>query len=611
MEKKADVMKFWKQIVTLAVLILTVSVGGFAVNIVAEDESVDVNAGDEVSSVLPKSSQVKSDHTLRILAIGNSFTNDTMRFVSKIANSAGYDVTVGVLWKGSVALCDHLRYIQNDEPEYQFDQFTSENGYERVTQENIAPSTVLKKNWDLVFLQQISHLSGEPSSYYDAQGNSYVTQLIQQIRAASPNPELSFSWLMGWAYAQDFGGTSFSRYNNDQLTMYHAITDTVKNTVWSTGEFESVIPVGTSVQNVRSSYVGDHMNRDGRHLSYGMGRYTAGMTVAAAVGINLADVTYRPNDTTNVSDLHWPMLREAVSSAVLHPFETTPSTFTQEPSHDSPKLRDVAATSDGTVLSWKGVAHAATYYVTRRATGGEWSCVKSVPTMGTGAYYYTDSSAKDGTEYEYCVKAHFDSNLSQTYSTSDIVCWMGRPKKLKCVRQDEALQINGKASTAATEYRVRYSTASNMKNAKVISISATELPIKVTGLKPNTKYYMQVRQRKHTQTRTYHSKWSKVVCGTTSKYLARVKGVDCTAQTKSIAVCWSSGQKVERYEIRYSKKKNMAKSKRITVNATKNSKVIRSLENNTRYYLQVRSSASHKGKTYHSRWSNVTACTIH
>ena len=599
-------MKFWKQIVAMAVLVFTLSMGALAVDI---DAGEDIAAADTAEMpIVTQSAEVKPDHTLRILAIGNSFTNDTMRFVSKIADSAGYDVTVGVLWKGSIALSNHLAYIQNDEPEYQFDQFTKESGYDRVTQENVAPSTVLKQDWDLVFLQQISHLSGEPTSYYDEEGNSYVTQLIQLIRAQCPNPDLSFSWLMGWAYAQDFSGSSFSRYNNDQMTMYRAIANTVENTVWSTGEFESVIPVGTSVQNIRSSYVGDNLNRDGRHLSYGMGRYAAGMTVAAAIGIDVSDVTYRPSGTTNVNDLHWPMLREAVSNAVLYPFRVTQSSFFQEPAHSAPILREVEATAKGTEVKWKGVSHAATYYVNRRVTGGEWSCVETISSTGKNAYEYKDKSAKDGTEYEYRIKAHFDSNLSKTYSDSEIVCWLDKPMKIKAVSMDEALELRGKAEKGATEYRVRCSTSKNMKNAKVLSVPATDLPIKITGLKPNTKYYVQVKRRKHTEEKTYASEWSKVASGTTSKYLTRVKDVDYTPQHKAIDVRWEPYAKADQYEIRYSTKKNMSKVKQITVSGDRKAKIIRGLEKEKKYYIQMRVSGKRGGKTYVSRWSTLTEC---
>lgn len=38
-----------------------------------------------------------------------------------------------------------------------------------------------------------------------------------------------------------------------------------------------IIPTGTAIQNARTSFVGDHMNRDGYHLDLKIGRYTAAL----------------------------------------------------------------------------------------------------------------------------------------------------------------------------------------------------------------------------------------------------------------------------------------------------------------------------------------------
>ncbi|MGN1031004.1 MAG: DUF4886 domain-containing protein, partial [Butyricicoccaceae bacterium] len=191
-------MRFWKHLCMTICLICAVTVGAAAVDLDVADE------GDE-AAVVTQASVVKEDNTLNILAIGNSFTNDTMRYVSQIASSAGYDVTVGVLWKGSLSLANHVSYIQSDSPQYQYDLYTPDSGGEKITQDGVSASTVFQdREWDLVFLQQSSHLSGIPSSFYDAEGNSYLSALTGMIRSQCSNPELSFTWLMGWAYAQDY-----------------------------------------------------------------------------------------------------------------------------------------------------------------------------------------------------------------------------------------------------------------------------------------------------------------------------------------------------------------------------------------------------------------------
>jgi hypothetical protein len=43
-------------------------------------------------------------------------------------------------------------------------------------------------------------------------------------------------------------------------------------------EFKYTFPVGTSVQNARTSYAGDTVTRDGFHMNYDLGRYMAALT---------------------------------------------------------------------------------------------------------------------------------------------------------------------------------------------------------------------------------------------------------------------------------------------------------------------------------------------
>ncbi len=47
--------------------------------------------------------------------------------------------------------------------------------------------------------------------------------------------------------------------------MYHAIVDAVKK-AGKAYKIKMIIPTGTAIQNARTSFIGDHMNRDGHHL---------------------------------------------------------------------------------------------------------------------------------------------------------------------------------------------------------------------------------------------------------------------------------------------------------------------------------------------------------
>lgn len=82
------------------------------------------------------------------------------------------------------------------------------------------------------------------------------------------------------------------------------------------------------------------------------------------------------------------------------------------------------------------------------------------------------------------------------------------------------------------------------------------------------------------------------VKGTTIKRAVRIE--------KLAKLKWKK-VKCDKYEIRYSQKKNMKKSKKVTCGKNKTSLVIKKLKKNRKYYVQIRTKA---GKKY-SAWSKV------
>lgn len=75
------------------------------------------------------------------------------------------------------------------------------------------------------------------------------------------------------------------------MTMYHAIVNAVKQEVVPYDDI-SIIKTGNAIQNARTSFVENPLNRDGYHLSYTMGRYVAGLTlVRALTGLGIDNVS--------------------------------------------------------------------------------------------------------------------------------------------------------------------------------------------------------------------------------------------------------------------------------------------------------------------------------
>ena len=154
-----------------------------------------------------------------------------------------------------------------------------------------------------------------------SQLTSYMERLADSIRAqyqtrwgSSAARRLKLGWQMTWAYAEvgvdsDFNDEYQRYYGGNQDIMYQAVADTARTRVASSGLFSFYVPTGTAVQNARTSYAGDRLNRDGVHLSYGVGRYIAAMTWAAALGIGMGEITYRPGGSYGVSALDLNMIR--------------------------------------------------------------------------------------------------------------------------------------------------------------------------------------------------------------------------------------------------------------------------------------------------------------
>ena len=129
--------------------------------------------------------------------------------------------------------------------------------------------------WDVITLQESSKTSGISSAYVP-----YLQNIVNVVKKSCPNAKLY--WHMTWAYQQNSTHEAFPNYDSDQMKMYNAIVSTVKEMIVTNNAFVDIIPSGTTIQNLRTSYLGDTLTRDGYHLKLGVGRYAAARMAQAA-----------------------------------------------------------------------------------------------------------------------------------------------------------------------------------------------------------------------------------------------------------------------------------------------------------------------------------------
>lgn len=296
---------------------------------------------------------------------------------------------------------------------------------------------------------------------------TYMKLLIEKIQTeyrkkwgAVPAENLKFGWQMTWAYAKkDISASSFRKnyetyYHSDQDTMYRAIVDTAQTTVQNSGLFSFYVPTGTAIQNARSSYAGDRLNRDGVHLSYGLGRYIAAMTWASTLGIDVDEISYLPADTDAISKLDLNMIRASVTDALRKPWSVTKSSETDQPALKATTLKEVANTADGLRLTWSKVSNATGYRIYRKKGSGSYSLIKTFTKGSTTAYTDTAVKSESGTTYTYCVKAYSGELITAASSNKVQQTRLTAPTKVAVSNTSSGVKVTWNKVTGATAYRV-------------------------------------------------------------------------------------------------------------------------------------------------------------
>ncbi len=196
-----------------------------------------------------------------MLCIGNSFSWDAVeQELVPLCDEKNVQVEIHNLYYGGCSLQQHAEFLLKDTAAYSHRVCT--NAEPRVIKDTISLRQALQDgDYDYISLQQASHDSGIRSSY-----EPWLSMLIDTVRAYQPNARIC--WMQTWAYSQDAKHPNYPRYHNNQQEMWDSI-------VACTPKQLPVIPCGAAIQLARQTKLGDSLCRDGYHLNYVYGRYTA------------------------------------------------------------------------------------------------------------------------------------------------------------------------------------------------------------------------------------------------------------------------------------------------------------------------------------------------
>lgn len=256
----------------------------------------------------------EDDGILKVLAIGNSFSEDAVeQYLYDLGKAAGVKMVIGNMYIGGATLEMHYNNATDDAAAYDYRKI-GEDGVKTSTPGTAIATALTDENWDYVSLQQQSGLSG----IYDA----YVAHLPALVAyvADLTMPETQLIFHQTWAYSTTSNHSDFPRYGNNQEQMYAAITQAVRKASILTG-LDYVVPAGTAIQNGRNTLLGQSFTRDGYHLSFGVGRYTAACTwFEALTGMNVVGNAFSP-DGLNSTEVE--IAQHSAHAAVADPDRVT------------------------------------------------------------------------------------------------------------------------------------------------------------------------------------------------------------------------------------------------------------------------------------------------
>lgn len=257
----------------------------------------------------------KRENVVKILAIGNSFSEDAIENnLYDLAKEAGKEIIIGNLYIGGASLELHLNNAVTNASSYSYRKVTVDGVHK--TYPKISIETAIKdEHWDYISFQQASDFSGITETV-----TTSLPVLQEYVDALKLNPDVKYIYHQTWAYANNSPHAAFPNYDKDQQKMYKAIVETAEKTK-SIAPINLVIPAGTAIQNGRTSVVEDNFTRDGYHLDLKIGRYTAACTWFEAIfNLPVVGMKYRP---AGLNDFETAIAQNAAHFAVKTPNEVT------------------------------------------------------------------------------------------------------------------------------------------------------------------------------------------------------------------------------------------------------------------------------------------------
>lgn len=198
-----------------------------------------------------------------VLCIGNSFSQDSTRYLHRIARAGGVLLNVCNLYVSGCTLAQHYQFMMADSAEYELEY----NG--ELTKFMVSLKQALtNREWDYISFQQASHKCTDSESY-----EPYLTELHKFAKKCCPKAK--FIIHQTWAYEECSNRLCNMLGYKLQKDMYADLEKAYEKAASAIGA-DLIVPSGRVMQELISNGVAP-IHRDTFHLSYGIGRYASAL----------------------------------------------------------------------------------------------------------------------------------------------------------------------------------------------------------------------------------------------------------------------------------------------------------------------------------------------
>ena len=238
---------------------------------------------------------------MKILSIGNSFSQDAHRYLAEIAREFDPDIKAVNLYIGGCSLVRHYNNIINDLHEYSLEQ----NGVSTGTLTSVKEA-LLSDNWDVVTLQEVSTRSTDIRNF-----EPYITFISQYVRELCPTAKIALHET--WGYE-----SNTNRIKNQGYLTHAEMFNDIENTYRTASNLvnaDIIIHSGRVLKLLDDRGITVH--RDGAHAGLGIGRYALALTwVRSLYSIQIQNVGFNAFDEP-VCDKDCTTIKAVVDGLVL------------------------------------------------------------------------------------------------------------------------------------------------------------------------------------------------------------------------------------------------------------------------------------------------------